>query len=82
MKSSFKSELKKEVLNRLNKSQRQINKIIGSLNTSSWPALHKEIEHAVSEIKSATELLAKNYITYSLIHGNVDEVMKTYKYLH
>lgn len=82
MKSDLKLKSRKEVLSRLNKSQRQIVRIIGELGVSNWPTLHKQIELAVLEIKSATELLAKNYITHSLIHGNIDEVMKTYKYLN
>lgn len=94
MQTAIKKVYKAEILQSLLSAKAQINQLLSDVETNtSWQVFHQHTQTVVNHSKNVIRLLAEQHITicvlgkykqtgFNLLPGDIDEIMKTYRYLN
>lgn len=92
MKTTLHEVYKTEIQQNLLLAKAQVDKLLSNAeNNVSWPILHQNIKIAVLHLRKVTTLLAEQHIAVCVLSkykrglsfqsGDVNEVMKAYRYI-
>jgi len=85
---------KAEIKKRLGLAQDQVNQVLLAVESdSNWKDIHAQTEMAIMTLRKATKLLARYHLEVCIVgkhrkmnlpitHEDIDEIMKTYRYLN
>ncbi len=83
-----------EIIKRLGLAKSQVERIIFTVESGSdWKEVHEQTDRAIFQLRKATKLLAQYHLEVCIIgkhretnipieHEDINEIMKTYRYLN
>lgn len=93
METKIADPYKAEIIGKFQRAKKHVVGVISKLELGcDWQSVHKQINIAIQELRQATTLLVRRHIEVCIIehkrqlnlpivHEDIEEIVKTYKYL-